>query len=625
MSEPLTVAPEGVVDESPQPAAEPSSPPAFLAGLSAYPGMSCGTVLLFSSADLEVPQFFIDKTAVRGECQRLRMAISAVDKQLTALADRLEDEEMPAEASTFVDVHRMILKDPTLLNDTLEIIRSKLVNAEWALSLRLEQTRREFDQIDDAYLRERVKDIAHVVQRVQRLLAGRRSDASLEDVETVADKVILVVDQLDPTDMLQLRERDDLDIVGIVLEEGSITSHAAILAHSFEIPTLVGVTGAREELHNGQRVLVNADENRLELAPTAEQAKAARLRMRELKRQKRNLVKLKSVSAATKDGTGVTLLANIALPDDLPDAHKAGAEGIGLFRTEFLFLNRSDLPSEDEQHEAYLRVIRSMKGKPVTIRTADLGADKALSPEAMALLGDADREEFNPSLGLRGLRFTFAYPQLLRTQLRAILRASSAGPVRILLPMVTSPTDVKRARDLIDEAKRELDEAGERYGTGIEVGGMVEVPAAVAMIRDLIPVLDFFSVGTNDLVQYTLATDRANAAVSEYYDECHPAVLRFIAEAVRRVCGAGKEISVCGEMAGRPDLTEFFLGLGCRTLSMDASSIPAVKARILRIDIEDAETFAGRLLRRRTSESVRKAVEDHQAQYLSAQNQETAQ
>lgn len=593
---------------------EEAQAPVQLDGLTVYPGVAAGTVQIFASSDLDIPQFAIEKSQVRGEILRLRNAVSAVDKQMAAMTDTL-DEDLPAEAAAFIEVHRTILKDPTLLADTNELIKTELVNAEWALSLRLERVRRDFEQIDDDYLRQRVEDIAHVVQRVQRTLAGRRSEASLLDVETVEDKVILVSDRLDPTDMLQLRERDDLDIVGLVLEEGSVTSHSAILAHSLEIPTLVGVTGLRESAANNQRVLLDADAGVIELNPTPEQLKDARLRMREQRRAKRQLRKLKDVSAVTTDGTDVVLAANIALPDDLVDVHRVGASGIGLFRTEFLYLNREDLPGEEEQFLAYQKIFRSMRGKSVVIRTADLGGDKMLSRESMALLRNAPVEESNPALGLRGIRFSFAYPELLTTQLRAILRAGAGAVVNILLPLVTSPVEVRRFREILEEVRASLEAEEAKLPEAVNVGGMVEVPAAVAVLRDLIPVLDFFSLGTNDLVQYTLAVDRTNAAVSDYYEECHPAVLRLIAETIRRVTGAGKSVSVCGEMAGRTDLTEFFLGLGCRVLSMDASRIPSVKNRVLQIDSEDATDFSRGVLHRRSAESVRRALTERETRF----------
>ena len=581
-----------------------------LHGISVFPGTAYGLCQLFGSGDLEVPQFSIEKTATRGEIQRLRAAISTVDKQLAALI-RSDDEELPPEAVAFVDVHRTILGDPTLIEDTVEIIKEKLVNAEWALSIRLEKTRRDFESIEDDYIRERVKDIAQVISRVQRVLTGRRSPASLFEAEGYEEKIILVADQLDPADMLLLRGRDDLDLAGIVLEEGSTTCHAAILARSLEIPTLVGVKRARELLQNDQSVLLDADSNTIELFPTAERRRDARLRMRELAENKKQLKKLRTLDAVTLDGQTIHLYANIALPEDVRDVHRAGADGVGLFRTEFLFMNRNDLPSEDEQFEAYSKVIRSMKGRPVVIRTADLGGDKMLSRQAFELLSGDVPEEMNPSLGLRALRFSFAYPSLLITQLKAIFRAASIGTgnVKILLPMVTCPEDVEMVLEFIEAAKHELEEAGTKYAESVPLGGMIELPAAVVMLKDLIPVLDFFSLGTNDLVQYTLAVDRTNAAVSRYYDECHPSVLRLIADTVRRVHQAGKSISVCGEMAGRREMIPFFIGLGCTSLSMTLTQIPAIKRRILQTDLAQSEAFASSVLRKRSLKTVHQSFE----------------
>ena len=406
--------------------------------------------------------------------------------------------------------------------------------------------------------------------------------------------------------MLLLRGRDDLDIAGIILEEGSITSHAVILARSLEIPTLVGVKGACEILETDVPVLLNADEELIDLSPSAEKRRNARQRMKLLTAEKKRLKKLKQFDAVTLDGHTIKLFANIALPEDVKDVHRAGADGVGLFRTEFLFMNRDDLPCEDEQYNAYCRVIRSMKGQPVVIRTADLGGDKVMSQDALEKLTTGPLEELNPSLGLRGLRFCFAHPKLFVTQLRAILRAAATGSgnVRILLPMVTSPEDVSRVREFISLACSELAAEGQKFTADVPLGGMVEVPAAVMMLKDLIPVLDFFSLGTNDLVQYTLAVDRTNAAVSKYYDECHPSVLRMIATTVRQVHQAGKSVSVCGEMAARPELVPFFIGLGCTRLSMTLTQIPAIKKRILKTDRAKAEVFAASVLRRRSAKAV---------------------
>ncbi|WP_410346265.1 phosphoenolpyruvate--protein phosphotransferase [Sutterella wadsworthensis] len=597
-----------------------------MTGLKVCPGVAWGLTLQLTSSDLEIHQFAIDKSAVRGEIQRLRMATASANKQLEQLAETL-DEDAPAEASAFLDVYQTILQDPSLITETADIIREKLVNAEWALSLRLEQIRRDFEQIDDDYLRNRLEDISGVFQRIQRVLAGRRSAASLLKAEEFDDSFILIADQLGPADMLQLRERDDLDIVGIIMETGSVTSHSAILAASLGIPTLVGVTNAIERLGTGREILIDATAGTVKVAPSPEEKKAAAAAMKSLRRRKRLLQKLRDEMPVTTDGHSVRLYANIALPEDMPDARKAGANGIGLFRTEFLFLNRDALPDEEEQVSAYQKVIRGMRGKTVTIRTADLGGDKMPSKEALALLGEDEFDEENPALGLRGLRFAFTHRPFFITQLRAIMRAATSAPegtVRILLPMVTSASDVTEVRLCLAQAAAELDSENLKYEQNLPLGGMIELPAAVASIGDLVQILDFFSIGTNDLVQYTLAVDRTNARVSRWWEECHPAVLRLIAQTVKRVREAGKGISVCGEMASRLNMAPFFIGIGCSALSMDAAHIPAMKECVRKLSAESCEDFARGLLRRRSTESIREAIDGYALTLLSSSTEKLA-
>ncbi|WP_240908856.1 phosphoenolpyruvate--protein phosphotransferase [Sutterella wadsworthensis] len=597
-----------------------------MTGLKVCPGVAWGLTLQLTSSDLEIHQFAIDKSAVRGEIQRLRMATASANKQLEQLAETL-DEDAPAEASAFLDVYQTILQDPSLITETADIIREKLVNAEWALSLRLEQIRRDFEQIDDDYLRNRLEDISGVFQRIQRVLAGRRSAASLLKAEEFDDSFILIADQLGPADMLQLRERDDLDIVGIIMETGSVTSHSAILAASLGIPTLVGVTNAIERLGTGREILIDATAGTVKVAPSPEEKKAAAAAMKSLRQRKRLLQKLRDEMPVTTDGHSVRLYANIALPEDMPDARKAGANGIGLFRTEFIFLNRDALPDEEEQVSAYQKVIRGMRGKTVTIRTADLGGDKMPSKEALALLGEDEFDEENPALGLRGLRFAFTHRPFFITQLRAIMRAATSAPegtVRILLPMVTSASDVTEVRLCLAQAAAELDSENLKYEQNLPLGGMIELPAAVASIGDLVQILDFFSIGTNDLVQYTLAVDRTNARVSRWWEECHPAVLRLIAQTVKRVREAGKGISVCGEMASRLNMAPFFIGIGCSALSMDAAHIPAMKECVRKLSAESCEDFARGLLRRRSTESIREAIDGYALTLLSSSTEKLA-
>ena len=459
------------------------------------------------------------------------------------------------------------------------------------------------------------------------MLAGRRSAASLLKAEEFDDSFILIADQLGPADMLQLRERDDLDIVGIIMETGSVTSHSAILAASLGIPTLVGVTNAIERLGTGREILIDATAGTVKVAPSPEEKKAAAAAMKSLRQRKRLLQKLRDEMPVTTDGHSVRLYANIALPEDMPDARKAGANGIGLFRTEFLFLNRDALPDEEEQVSAYQKVIRGMRGKTVTIRTADLGGDKMPSKEALALLGEDEFDEENPALGLRGLRFAFTHRPFFITQLRAIMRAATSAPegtVRILLPMVTSASDVTEVRLCLAQAAAELDSENLKYEQNLPLGGMIELPAAVASIGDLVQILDFFSIGTNDLVQYTLAVDRTNARVSRWREECHPAVLRLIAQTVKRVREAGKGISVCGEMASRLNMAPFFIGIGCSALSMDAAHIPAMKECVRKLSAESCEDFARGLLRRRSTESIREAIDGYALTLLSSSTEKLA-
>ena len=484
--------------DSPLSTPDPDTPKITrLSGIPVFPGIAFGFCQHFSANDLEIPQFAIDKAKVRGEIQRLRAAITTVDKQLTALMTS-EDEDLPTEAIAFIDVQRAILRDQTLIEKTIEIIREKLVNAEWALSLQLEKTRREFESIEDEYIRERISDVTQVFARVQRVLTGRRSTNSLLEAEGVDTTIILIADQLDPADMLLLRNRDDLDIAGIVLEEGSITSHTTILARSLEIPTLVGVKHAKELLINDQPLLLNTDEKVLELNPTPEQKRQARSRMRTLAADKRRLKKIKNFDAVTLDGHAIRLYANIALPEDVKDVHRVGADGVGLFRTEFLFMNRDDLPSEEEQVNAYSRVIRSMKGQPVIIRTADLGGDKTISQRRLLSVLVTFFTNKILHLASETLRFSFAHPQLFLSQIRAILRAAvcGSGNVKILLPMITSPEDIEAVRQIITQAKAQLTEENIKFADNVLLGaGMIEVPAAFMMIRELIPVLTFSALG----------------------------------------------------------------------------------------------------------------------------------
>ena len=509
-------------------------------------------------------------------------------------------------------MHCQILKDESLITDTQDIIRDRLINAEWALSIKLEDLRRAFEELDDDYLAERVEDIAQVVERVQRVLTGRRRPADTVTQAMRDSAVILVAEDLSPADVLILKRRRDISITGLVIENGSLTSHTAILARSLEIPTLVHVTGARERIENDDVLLLDADRGLLTVNPETELLPRISNRIQQLKAVRARLKELKSTPAATADGEVLHLFANIALPEDVRDAVNNGADGIGLFRSEFLFMNRPGLPSEDEQYETYRRVVRSMKGKPVTIRTADLGGDKMPSNQALESIGyDAGSAVVNPALGQRAIRFSLGFPELFLTQLRAILRAACDGNVRILIPMLSRVSEIQIVTEYLKKAQQELKDRGVPYAQKVSLGGMIEVPAVAISLPIFLRKLDFVSIGTNDLIQYMLAVDREDASVSQIYDPMHPAVLSILSKTISTANRAGKEISVCGEVAADPIYAKLLLGMGLRNFSMDCARLLPLKEKLLTYSAAQAADLIKRLRRCDTCSSVRNIVHEH--------------
>ena len=520
--------------------------------------------------------------------------------------------DAPPEAVAFIEMHCQILKDESLLTDTQEIIRDRLINAEWALSIKLEDLRRAFEEFDDDYLAERVEDIAQVVERVQRVLTGRRRPADTVTQAMRDSAVILVAEDLSPADILILKRRRDISITGLVIENGSLTSHTAILARSLEIPTLVHVAGARERIENDDVLLLDADRGLLTVNPETELLPRISNRIQQLKAVRARLKELKNTPAATADGETLHLFANIALPEDVRDAVSSGADGIGLFRSEFLFMNRPVLPSEDEQFETYRRVVRAMKGKPVTIRTADLGGDKMPSEQALESIGyDADATVVNPALGQRAIRFSLGFPELFLTQLRAILRAACDGNVRILIPMLSRVSEIQIVTEYIKRAQQELKDRGTSYAEHISLGGMIEVPAVAISLPIFLRKLDFVSIGTNDLIQYMLAVDREDASVSQIYDPMHPAVLSVLSKTISTANRAGKEISVCGEVAADPIYAKLLLGMGLRNFSMDCARLLSQKEKLFTYNAAQACDLMKKLRRCDTCASVRNIVHEH--------------
>ncbi|MGH6623461.1 MAG: phosphoenolpyruvate--protein phosphotransferase, partial [Burkholderiaceae bacterium] len=494
-----------------------------------------------------------------------------------------------------------ILDDPLLSEAPRELIRSRLIHAEWALTIQLEEVVRQFDAIEDEYLRERSTDVRQVVERVLNALAeGRPTRVALPKKLAAGERLVLVAQDLAPADVLHLKDRAELDLAGFVTELGGPTSHTAILARSLALPAVVGTGNARAVIAENDVVVIDADADVVIVNPSADELADFRRRLREQGEHRVQLRKLKGRLARTSDGIAIDLLANIELPEDARDALEAGADGIGLFRSEFLFMDRDELPTEDEQFEAYARVARAMKGKPVVIRTLDIGADKVLNEVARESLGmgrGAPRPESNPALGLRAIRYCLAYPELFLTQLRAILRASEVGTVRILVPMLAHVHEIEQAVAFVARAKQQLKERKQKYDGRIQIGGMVEVPAAALSLAQFLERLKFLSIGTNDLIQYTLAIDRADSTVAHLYDHLHPAVLGLIAQTIRAGARARVPVSVCGELAGELEMTELLLGMGLRQYSMHPSQILPIKERLFELSAKDAQRIAVRALR----------------------------
>jgi phosphotransferase system enzyme I (PtsI) len=557
-----------------------------LHGIGVSGGVAIGRAQLVSHATLEVAHYAIRPEQVAAEIDRLTLALRAVQKELEALHGAMTSGDAPAEFGAFLDVHWMILTDPTLSEAPKRMIADQLCNAEWALTQQMNVLVEQFDSIEDPYLRERKADVVQVVERVLKVLLGKRSGVLPASAE---EQTILVAHDLSPADVIQFKSHH---FAAFLTDLGGASSHTAIVARSLNVPAVVATHNARGLIREHELLIVDGAKNVVIVNPDRSVLAEYRLKQDEIELARKKLKRLKTTPAATIDGVDIELFANIELPDDLDQALDNGAGGIGLFRSEFLFLNRQGLPSEDEQFEAYRQVAAGMRGKPVVIRTFDLGADK--SKEG---LDGLVRVAPNPALGLRAVRFCLAEPRLFLTQLRAILRASHYGNIRILLPMLASIAEIDQTLVLLAQAKGSLLERGVPFNPSIEVGGMIEIPAAVLTIEPFARRLDFLSIGTNDLIQYTLAVDRADEAVSHLYDPLHPAVLKLIAIAIATADKVGVPIAVCGEMAGEVRLTRLLLGMGLRNFSMHPAHLLAVKQRVLMTDVGEIRPLVRRLLR----------------------------
>ncbi len=560
-----------------------------LHGLGVSEGIAIGRALLMSHATLEVSHLTITPRMVEKEIARFDAAILAVKGELVLMKENTE--HAPAELNAFIDIHTMFLEDPELAVKPRDIIRERRCNAEWALVQQMESLVEQFEQFDDPYLRERKYDVVQVVERVVKELLGHPGRATLKAAKNSKEETLIVVaHDISPADAISFK---DHRFASFICDVGGATSHTSILARSMAIPAVLGLSNARGLIRDGEQLIVDGQRGVVIVNPDPRVLEEYKLRKEQIELERSKLKRLKSAKSETLDGIEIQLQANIELPGDTSDALAGGADGIGLFRTEFLFLNRGDMPDEEEQYEAYKQVVKGMGGRPVTIRTFDLGADKDLHPEANA----SDRVKTNPALGLRAIRLSLAEPKMFHTQLRAILRASKHGPIKLLIPMLAHAHEIDQTLAALEQAKSSL--RGERavFDENIQVGGMIEIPAAALAVGLFIRRLDFLSIGTNDLIQYTLAIDRSDEQVAPLYDPLHPAVLMLIAHTIANAEKSGVPVSVCGEMAGDPKLTRLFLGMGLRIFSMHPSQILKVKNRVLKAEINELVPNVRKMLR----------------------------
>ena len=570
----------------------------ILSGQPASRGIGIGRARVLESGGVETPEYTLDPDQIGVEIDRYRAAVGAARIELTAVAGRL-GPQVPSEVREFIETHLLMLEDDALVEAPVEFMRARACNAEWALKQARDQLITAFEQMQDDYFRSRRDDVDQVVKRIASALANRPARALFVEEDSLEDTVI-VADDIEPAELNGLAERG---LAAFMIESGGSLSHSSILARSLGVPCVVGVRGARQMVHEGQLLIVDGDRGFALIDPDGERLTRYRDRQHEQRRRATNLLRLVDAVAQTADGEPIRLWANAEQPRDLELARKHGAVGIGLFRTEFLYLDRHAPPNEEEQHQAYSAAVRIMDGKPLTLRTLDIGADKQLP------LGQ-DPHEINPALGLRGIRLSLRFPDLFRTQVRAILRAALLGPVLLLLPMLGGPEDVRRARALIREAEDELRASGTPFAENVKVGGMIEVPSAALSVTHMAQMLDFLSIGTNDLVQYTLAIDRGNQGVSRWYQPMHPAVLRLISAVIDTGRAMGKPVSLCGEMAGEVRYTPLLLALGLTDFSLHPRGILEVKEALGKLQRKPLLALKRTIIEAATADDVAALLKD---------------
>ena len=575
-----------------------------LHGIPVSKGIAIGKAVLISHAALEVSHYLIEAGKEEFESQKLLDAFEQVRLELEQLRRGLP-KDAPQEMAAFLDVHGMILSDPALAEKPLHLIRTQRLNAAWALTTELNDLLEQFAEIEDVYLKERGNDIRQVAERVLKALNSQQKDP-LTDSEIIASSdfgvdAIIVAHDIAPHDML--RFKDQL-FTGFVTDLGGKTSHTAIVARSMEIPAIVGVRHASEMIRHGDWLVLDGERGVVVVAPDEQLLSEYRKLQTQALKESRKLQQLKHTETRTVDNVDIQLFANIESPEDATQAVKLGAVGVGLFRSEFLFMDRNQaLPDEEQQYQEYRRVVDLMHGLPVNIRTIDVGADKALGAG-----GDLSQTGTSP-LGLRAIRWSLTEPEIFLTQLRAILRASAHGQARIMIPMLAHAKEIDETLRLIEKAKQQLHVRGKPFNPNIQVGAMIEIPAAALVLPLFIDRFDFLSIGTNDLIQYTLAIDRADHAVAHLYDPLHPAILHLLASIIDQAKRANIPVAVCGEMAGDPSMTKLLLALGLTDFSMHFSQLLLVKREILGADVGQLKARIPRVLKAYEPEAQAKALE----------------
>ena len=545
-------------------------------------GIAIGKAHLISNALLEVVQYDIEIKDIPHEIKRFEDAIAAVKIELNKIKSQLPSDS-PGELSAFIDTHLMILKDKSLSFLPKTIIEHEKCNAEWAIKKQMDSVVKQFDQIEDQYLRERKQDVIQVVERVIKILLGHSNQVAVKNKEKLT---ILVAHDISPADALHFKNHK---YAAFITDGGGVTSHTAILSRSLNIPSIVALQNARTLIRDNDLIIVDGAQGVVIVNPTQEIQNYYKTLQDSWGEEQEKLQRIKTKKSITKDGALISLLANIEVPNDILSVNASGAAGVGLFRTEFLFMNRQDMPDEEEQFQAYKRVAEAMGKRPVTIRTLDSGADKQT-----ALVNK--KISPNPALGLRAIRLCLSEPKIFITQLRAILRASQFGNIKILFPMLSSISELRQTKLLLERAKASLRKDKVKFNEKILIGGMIEIPAAAISADIFAQELDFLSIGTNDLIQYALAIDRTDDAVSHLYNPLHPAVLKLIALTIKSAHKYKKSIAICGEMAGEPKLTKLLIGMGVEQLSMHPSHILSVKQQVLNSSIKNIKPSVLRLL-----------------------------